>query len=76
MAKTISVQPSDISEKYKAKPVTDEDLYGEYTYLVAERILKQMLEKGLIDQAEYRMIDDRNLKSFSPRIASLLAKIR
>ena len=50
---------------------TDEDLQREYDFYVAERIVKKMLEKGLISVDECTIISAENRRIFSPLLAEL-----
>ena len=55
--------------------ITDEELRGEYAYELATDLLKQMLEKGIINQGEFNKIDAKNRESFSPHLVALLPDI-
>ena len=50
---------------------TDEELQREYDFYVAERIVKKMLEKGLISVDECTRISAENRRIFSPLFAEL-----
>ena len=61
------------SIKYKAERLTEAELKNEHDYLVAERLTKKLLEKGLISQGEFDRIMVKNLKTFSPFLAEIMA---
>ena len=48
------------------KPVTEERLQCEYDYYRSLKLLRKMLDAGLITKEEFVKIDRRNRQSFSP----------
>lgn len=56
-----------------SKSITNEDLKNEYHYLLAEQIVKCMLEKGLISIGEYDKIMVLNRKSFCPYLWEIMS---
>jgi hypothetical protein len=50
---------------------TDEELQREFDYYIAEKLTKQMLEKGLISTDECTRILAENRHFFSPILAEL-----
>jgi len=50
---------------------TDEELQREYDFYMAEKIVKKMLEKGLISDVECTRISAENRRIFSPLLAEL-----
>ena len=50
----------------KRKPVTEERLQNEYDYYRSLKLLRKMLDAGLITKKEFVKIDRRNRQSFSP----------
>lgn len=64
---------SDCAMKYchEVNKQTDEELQREYDFYVAERIVKKMLEKGLISVDECTRISAENRRIFSPLLAEL-----
>ena len=60
------------SIQYKSEKITEDALQNEHDYLVAMKITKKLLEKGLISQDEYDKIMAKNRKTFSPLLAEIL----
>lgn len=56
----------------KRKPLTEEELQREFDYWRAEKILQQMMKKGLISEAEFNKIMALNRESFSPMLAQIM----
>ena len=48
-------------------------MQNEFEYKMAQQMLKNMLENGLISLAEFDKISALNLKIFSPELASIMA---
>lgn len=74
-AGTVSVY-SDGFEDYlkRAKlAMPPEELQGELDYWRSRKILQRMLDQGLITPDEFHKIDGLNRRSFSPRLAQLMA---
>ena len=61
---------------YQERTVTDEDLRGEYGYIVASKLLREMLDQGLITLDQYHKIDQQNRETFSPHLAGLMPSNR
>lgn len=57
---------------YKKRTISDEQLQREFDYFRAEKILKAMLEKGLINEHEFNKITKLNRKTFSPFLAEIM----
>ncbi len=58
----------------KAKQaMSPEELQGELDYWRSKKILQKMLYKGLITSDEFHKIDVLNRRSFSPKLAQLMA---
>lgn len=53
--------------------ITDEQLKREYNYCMAQKILKSMLEKGLISADEFNKIMRKNRETFSPYLAEIMS---
>lgn len=53
-------------EQINTGKITEEQLKGEFNYSQADKILKNMLEKGLINEVEFNKIDELNRETFSP----------
>ncbi len=54
------------------KQITTNDLQNEYNYILAEKIVKNMLENNLITIDEFNKITALNRKSFSPFLAEIM----
>lgn len=57
----------------QAATVTEEHLRNEFDYVMAQQMLSKMLEKRLISLDEFNKISARNLETFSPELASIMA---
>lgn len=57
---------------YEKKPVSQEQLQRELDYVRAQRMLKAMLDKGLISLSEFDKITALNRQSFSPALAQIM----
>lgn len=54
------------------KPIPQEQLQREVDYMRAQRVLKSMLENGLISLSEFNKITALNRQSFSPALAQIM----
>lgn len=54
------------------KRVSQEQLQREFDYIQAEKLLRKMLRKGLITEAEFNKIDALNRQTFSPFLAEIM----
>ncbi|CAI9393078.1 MULTISPECIES: SHOCT domain-containing protein [Bacillaceae] len=54
------------------KRVSQEQLQREFDYIQAEKLLRKMLEKGLITEVEFNKIDALNRQTFSPFLAEIM----
>ncbi|KEI07153.1 hypothetical protein Z957_09490 [Clostridium sp. K25] len=75
------MQITKITEEHQlpivAKKVyTQEELQREYNYILAQKILKSILEKGLISLDEFNKITEKNRQTFSPYLAEIMPSIR
>ncbi len=61
---------------YKKNPVTQEQLQREVDYVMAQRILESLLDKGLISLSEFNKITTLNRQSFSPALAPIMPENR
>jgi len=57
---------------YEKRPVSQEQLLRELDYVRAQRLLKVMLDKGLISLSEFDKITVLNRQSFSPALAPIM----
>lgn len=51
---------------------TQEELQREYDYILAQKILKSILEKGLISADEFNKITEKNRQTFSPYLVEIM----
>lgn len=51
---------------------SEEQMQNEFDYMMAQQLLKNMLEKGMISLAEFDKISALNLEIFSPELASIM----
>lgn len=56
----------------KIKVFSEQELEQEYEYLMAQNILKKMLENGLITVDEFNKIMKLNQQSFSPNLVDIM----
>ena len=64
-------EPGSSSVLMKSR-MTEEQLCGDYKYCMAQKIIKEMLDKGLISVDEFNKISKRNRKTFSPYLAEIM----
>lgn len=69
VTKVTDEQQMPISVK---KVYTQEELQREYDYILAQKILKSILEKGLINVDEFNKITELNRQTFSPYLAEIM----
>lgn len=58
-----------------AKTFTTEELQREYGYYMAQKLLKSMLETGLVSVAEFNKITELNRRYFSPYLAQIMPEL-
>lgn len=51
---------------------TEEEMYREYDYYTAQKLLKNLLGAGLISEGEFNKITALNRQSFSPLLARIM----
>lgn len=54
------------------KVYTQEELQREYDYIIDQKILKSILEKGLLSVDEFNKITELNRQIFSPYLAEIM----
>jgi hypothetical protein len=54
------------------KVYTKEELQREYYYILAQKILKFILEKELISVDEFNKITEKNQQTFSPYLVEIM----
>lgn len=70
--KVTKITDEIIENKIKSKSVSLEQLQREFNYIQAEKLLKRMLEKGLISEVEFNKITALNRQTFSPVLAKIM----
>ncbi len=58
-----------------ARIYTTEELQREYDYYTAQKLLKNLLDKGWISVEEFNKITERNRQSFSPFLAEIMPEM-
>lgn len=69
---TMITEP-DLSATLRKSHMTEEQLRCDYKYCMAQKVLKAMLEKGLISTDEFNKITEKNRKTFSPYLAEIMS---
>ena len=59
----------------KKTPLSTKELQREFDYYRAEKLLRQMLEKGLVTEVEFNKIMLLNRETFSPLLAQIMPDI-
>lgn len=59
-------------EKIEPKRASQAQLQREFDYIQAEKMLKRMLEKGLITTEEFEKTTVLNRQTFSPMLARIM----
>ena len=62
-------------KKEQTMKLTQEEFDNELSYLVSKQIIKDLLEKRLINEKEYQDIKEALLKEYKPLISSLFEGI-
>ena len=70
--KVMKISDGVIDESIELKKMSQEQLQREFDYIQAEKLLKKMLQKGLITEAEFNKIDVLNRQTFSPFLAEIM----
>jgi len=70
--KVTKITDEIIENKSKSKSVSFEQLQREFNYIQAEKLLKRMLEKGLISEVEFIKITALNRQTFTPVLAKIM----
>lgn len=70
--KVTKITAEIIENRIESKGVSLEQLQREFNYIQAEKLLKRMLEKGLISEAEFNKITALNRQTFSPVLAKIM----
>ena len=64
-------EPGSSSVLMKSR-MTEKQLCGDYKYCMAQKIIKEMLDRGLISVDEFNKISTRNRQTFSPYLAEIM----
>lgn len=70
--KVMKISDEVIDKNIKLKKVSQEQLQREFDYFMAEKLLKKMLNQGLITEVEFKKIDRLNRQTFSPILAEIM----
>jgi len=70
--KVMKISDGVIDKSIELKKMSQEQLQREFGYIQAEKLLKKMLQKGLITEAEFNKIDVLNRQTFSPFLAEIM----
>lgn len=54
---------------------TADTLQHEFDYYIAQKLLKSLLDEGLISEGEFNKITEKNRKSFSPYLAEIMPQM-
>lgn len=61
-----------IGDVPKKRPYIEEEMQREYGYILAEKMTRTLLDKGLISVDEFNKISERNRQTFSPYLAEIM----
>lgn len=70
--KVTKISDEVIDKSTELKRVSQEQLQREFNYIQAEKMLRKMLEKGLITEVEFNKINALNRQTFSPFLAEIM----
>ena len=70
--KVMKISDEVIDKSIELKKMSQEQLKREFDYIQAEKLLRKMLQKGLITEAEFNKIDVLNRQTFSPFLAEIM----
>lgn len=70
--KVTKITDEIIENRLEPKKVSQEQIQREFDYIQAEKLLKKMLEKGLITVVEFDKITALNRQIFSPVLAEIM----
>lgn len=57
------------------KIFTTEELQREHSYYMAQKLLKSLLDAGLISEGEFNKITEKNRQTFSPYLAEIMPEM-
>jgi hypothetical protein len=67
----IKLEEGAVAPKLDTKVLTQEELQKEFDFILAERIVRKMAEKGLISDDELHRISEKNRVIFSPYLCEI-----
>lgn len=70
--KVTKITDEIIENRIESKRVSLEQLQCEFNYIQAEKMLKRMLEKGLLTDDEFVKITALNRQTFTPVLAKIM----
>lgn len=70
--KITKIMDEIIENKIESKAMSLEQLQREFDYIQAEKLLKKMLDQGLITEVEFNKITALNRQTFSPSLAKIM----
>ena len=71
--KVMKISDEVIDKSIDLKKMSQEQqLQREFDYIQAEKLLRKMLQKGLITEVEFNKIDALNRETFSPFLAEIM----
>ena len=70
--KTSKISDAILEGENLSTRTSDDQLQGEFNYSQADKILKKMLNKGLIDEVEFNKITELNRETFSPILVKIM----
>ncbi|MGI6371958.1 MAG: SHOCT domain-containing protein [Caldicoprobacterales bacterium] len=70
--KTSKISDAILEGENLSTRTSDDQLQGEFNYSQADKILKKMLNKGLIDKVEFNKITELNRETFSPILVKIM----
>lgn len=70
--KTSKISDAILKEENLSTRISDDQPQGEFNYSQADKILKKMLEKGLINEVEFNKITELNRETFSPILVKVM----
>ncbi|MCC5437472.1 SHOCT domain-containing protein [Clostridium botulinum] len=71
--KVTKITDEIIENRIESKGVSPKQLQREFNYIQAEKVLRKMLEQGLITEVELNKITALNRQTFSPVLAKIMS---
>ena len=65
------LEEGTVAPKPNIKEFTNKELQQEFDFILAEKIVKKMAEKGLITDEELHKISEKNRLIFSPYLSEI-----